>query len=67
LVAQVERTRRNSANLEDQADASLLAEEQDTENREQTESDDDDGDQNETDEQGLPGNPTNNILNQHLS
>ncbi|KAA1138136.1 hypothetical protein PGTUg99_005538 [Puccinia graminis f. sp. tritici] len=67
LVAQVERTRRNSANLEDQADAALLAEEQDTENREQTESDDDDGDPNETDEQGLPGKPINDILNQHLS
>ncbi|WAR57754.1 hypothetical protein PtB15_8B807 [Puccinia triticina] len=63
LVAQVERTRRNSLSHEDQADTPLLVGEQDQETREQTESDDEDDDHNETDEQGLPAKPINEILN----
>ncbi|KAI9602282.1 hypothetical protein H4Q26_001569 [Puccinia striiformis f. sp. tritici PST-130] len=71
LVAQVERTRRNSANVEDQMDTTSLAEEQDPHSEEQLdpeEEEEDDGDRNETDEQGeLSGKPMNEILDQHLS
>jgi len=71
LVAQVERTRRNSNNTEDRANTALLLEEQGPDMREPHEDsgsddddddDDDDGDQNEAEDKDLPGNPMREIL-----
>jgi hypothetical protein len=78
LVAEVQRTRRNSVNTDDQADPTLLAEEENRDGEEQhggpgsdddgdDDNDNEDDDQNETQTKGLLGKPISEILDQHLS
>ncbi|PLW05869.1 hypothetical protein PCASD_23868 [Puccinia coronata f. sp. avenae] len=78
LVAEVQRTRRNSVNTDDQADPTLLAEEENRDGEEQhggpgsdddgdDDNDNEDDDQNETQTKGLLGKPISEILDPHLS